>query len=188
MDTALFHAINGLAGHVDLIDDIAEFVSRDVPFLLIAVLALLWFWPGPRPDRDTRQWGAIAAVLATSIALAVNQIVIRLWDRPRPFATHPATLLLPASHDPSFPSDHATFGFAIAVALLVTVRRIGLVALVLAALLAVARVYTGEHYVSDVAAGALIGIVAALLCVRVAPSLALLLDPLLRLGRRLHLA
>jgi len=82
------------------------------------------------------------------VALGLNQVIIHLWDRPdRSRCTlRPAS---PTSSDPSFPSDHATFGFAIAMTSSSAPdgsacrpsswRPPSLL-----------RVYTGEHYVSDV--------------------------------------
>ena len=105
-----------------------------------------------------------------------------------PFAVQAATLLLPPSHDPSFPSDHATFAFAIAVGLFLVSKRVGVLALILAALIGLARVYTGEHYVSDVIGGALIGSGAMLAAARARRVLEPLLASALRLARSLHLA
>jgi undecaprenyl-diphosphatase len=187
-DGALFQAVNGLAGHVDVIDDVVEAASRDVPLLLIGLLFVAWFWPGDMITRGQRQLGAIAATIAATVALGVNQVIIRLWDRPRPFVSHHATLLLAPSHDPSFPSDHATFGFAIAVALAIAAWRIGVIALVLAALMAFARVYTGEHYVTDVLGGLLVGATFAVLATLLVGRMMWLIEPLLRLARRFHLA
>jgi len=188
MDNALFSAINGLAGHVDGIDDIFELIGQLTPYVLVALLLTMWFWPAGRATRDRYQWGAIAATLGASLALALNQVIIRLWARPRPFVARHATLLLAPSRDPSFPSDHATFGFAVAVAIVCVSRRFGLPALLMAALLAFSRVYTGEHYPGDVLAGALIGgtVTCGVLALR--PLLLPRLDPLLRFGRRVHLA
>jgi len=86
-------------------------------------------------------------------------------ERPRPYVTHPhaAHLFIPVSHDFSFPSDHATAAFAIAVALLLRHRRAGILALAMAAVLSLARVAVGTHYPSDVLAGAALGAAAALL-------------------------
>ncbi len=187
-DIRLFEAVNGLAGHFDSIDDFFQNVSRLVPLLLIALLVVAWFWPAPREVRTRRQLGGIAATIAACLALGVNQIIIRLWDRPRPFVSHHAILLLAPSHDPSFPSDHATFGAAVAVALALAARRIGLVAIVMAVLLAFARVYTGEHYVSDVVAGVIIGGACAVVVTLFVGRIAWLLDPPMRLARRIHLA
>ena len=187
-DGALFLVINGWAGHVDAIDDPMEAISRFVPFLLIGLLFVAWFWPGDTMTRGQRQVGAIAAAIAAPLAMGVNQVIIRLWDRPRPFVSHHATMLLAPSHDPSFPSDHATFGFAIAVALAIAAWRIGVVALVLAALMAFARVYTGEHYVTDVLGGLLVGGTFAVLATLLVGRMMWLIEPPLRLARRYHLA
>lgn len=67
----------------------------------------------------------------------------------------------------SFPSDHAVLYFFLAAALFLISRRIGFF-LFLHALLGIsmARIYSGLHYPSDIAAGALIGIVLALVLVR----------------------
>ena len=81
-------------------------------------------------------------------------------DRARPYVTHPAQthLLIARSHDPSFPSDHATGAFALAFGIWLYDRTVGTVLLVLAAVLAFARVYVGTHYPGDVIAGALMGV------------------------------
>ena len=97
-------------------------------------------------------------------------------------------LFTPPSHDASFPSDHATAAFAIAVAVFCFHRRIGAVFLVAAAAIAVSRVLLGMHYPTDVLAGALTGTTAALvvctpgrpILVRVTALGARLTDPLLQ--------
>ncbi len=188
MDASLYTAVNGLAGHITTIDQAFAVISKAGPYFLIAFLAGLWFWPGVRALRDRLQRGVIVAVIGATLALGVNQIIIRLWDRPRPFVLHPAQLLLPPSGDPSFPSDHATFAFAVAFAIFIASRRAGILALLVAAAIAFSRVYTGEHYVTDVFAGALVGILSAAVANRLRPILSPLIDPPLRLARRLHLA
>ncbi|HET7036971.1 MAG TPA: phosphatase PAP2 family protein [Thermomicrobiaceae bacterium] len=186
MDGSLYTAINGLAGHIDAVDDFMAFISSYGQYLMLLVLVLLWFWP--RLDRSRRQWSVITAAVAALLALATDQVISHLWERPRPFIAHAHLLLLAPSTDPSFPSDHAAGAFAIAVALVLFWRRIGWLMVFFAALIAFSRVYTGEHYVSDVLAGALIGTLAALIVYFARPLLAPLLEPPLRLARRCHLA
>ena len=188
MDVVLFHDINGLARYGDRANDFFEFFAQYGPFVFVGLLLLVWFWPGQRAVRNLRQWAVINATIAAAVALGVNQIIIRLWARPRPFADHHAIMLLTPSHDPSFPSDHSTFAFAVAVALFLAMRRIGVVGLLLAALIAFARVYTGEHYVSDVVAGAIVGGTVALIVNWARPLVMPVLNPPLKLARRLHLA
>ncbi len=188
MDYQVFHAINQLAGRFDGIDDTFELISRFAPFVLVAMLLGMWFWPGSRAVRDRRQWACIVATAAAALALGFNQIVIRLWERPRPFTDHQVVLLLKPSPDPSFPSDHATFVFAVAVALFLGSRRVGFVALGIAAMVGFSRVYAGEHYLSDVLAGAVIGSVFAYALFQLRPFAEPVLDPALRIARRIRLA
>ncbi|MCL4368545.1 MAG: phosphatase PAP2 family protein [Actinobacteria bacterium] len=188
MDSAAYQAINGLAGHNRLVDDLFVTLARFGPFAFVFVCALLWFWPGDRAERERRQLVGFLAAVSVLVALGVNQVIGRWWYRPRPFIGHTATLLLPGSRDASFPSDHAAFAFAAAVTLLMFSRRLGGAALLFAGLVAFARVYVGEHYVTDVVGGALVGSVVSLGLWSLRGSAALLLAPLLRVARRLRLA
>ena len=106
-----------------------------------------------------------AAGFSALAALAAGSAIAHLWDRMRPYEAHPshAHLFLTPSPDPSFPSDHATAAFALAVAIVLRHRAAGIAALVLAALVAVSRVALGTHYPSDVLGGAALGAAAALL-------------------------
>jgi undecaprenyl-diphosphatase len=108
--------------------------------------------------------GVIAAGFSALLALGIAHLIVDLWARPRPYIAHAADahLFIPPSPDPSFPSDHATAAFAIAVALLLRHRKAGLVALVFATVVSLARVAVGTHYPGDVLAGAAVGAFAAL--------------------------
>jgi len=188
VDHDLFAAINGLAGRERLVDVLAVALSRFGPYLLDIALALVWFFRTTAAERERRQRLVLLALIAAAGSLLVNQIIILIWSRPRPFAVQAATLLLRPSHDPSFPSDHATFAFAIAVGLFLVSKRVGVPALILAALIGFARVYAGEHYVTDVIGGALIGTLATVGVARVKYALEPFLAVVLRLTRRLHLS
>ena len=63
----------------------------------------------------------------------------------------------------SFPSRHVFSGFLIGSALLPTVPTLGALVLLLSSALGVARVLLGIHFLRDVVAGALLGILSALL-------------------------
>lgn len=188
MDGWLYEKINGLAGHHRYLDGLMSAVARFGPFLLAAWCLVLWFEPGTREERTLKQKAAVIAAAATLLALGVNQVVIRIWQRPRPYTAHPATLLLHATRDPSFPSDHAAMSFAIATVLVLMSWRIGVWALLFAALAAVSRVYVGEHYVTDVLGGAAVGVAAGAALYALRRYADPLLDPLLRALRRVRLA
>ena len=164
VDFDLYQQINGFSLHHDWFEDLNSFLAMQGHLFFIALLAALFLGRGKFASRRARH-GVIAAGLAAALALAVAHGITMLWERPRPYIAHPndAHLFIPASSDSSFPSDHATAAFAIAVSLFLRGPRVGLVAIAMAAGLAFSRVAVGIHYPSDVVAGAMIGTAVALL-------------------------
>jgi undecaprenyl-diphosphatase len=163
IDFHLYKLLNGYAFHHDAFEDPLRFAALQAQFFFAGLLAVVFLMRGKWRSVSGRH-GAVAAGFSALLALGVAQVISHLWERPRPYVGHAdAHLFIPASHDPSFPSDHATAAFAIAVALLLRNRRVGIPALVVAVVLSVARVAVGTHYPGDVAAGAVIGTAAALL-------------------------
>lgn len=164
MDWSLLHALNGFLFHHDAVEDPLLFYVNASEALFAATLAILFL--AARGDRHAG-WrrAAFAAVLSAALALAVGQAIADLVDRVRPFVADPHGVHLFAAHaaNASFPSDHATASFAIAVAILLRRRGWGIFALVAAAVLSVGRVAVGYHYPSDVLGGAALGSAAALI-------------------------
>ncbi|HST26492.1 MAG TPA: phosphatase PAP2 family protein [Gaiellaceae bacterium] len=99
----------------------------------------------------------VADLLSTGIKAAV--------DRRRPHLPHP---LVKLPTDGSFPSGHASVAFACAVMLALTVPRLAIPVLVLAAAIAYSRLYLGVHYPLDVLGGAALGTVVAIALRRLA--------------------
>lgn len=119
--------------------------------------------------RSARKLAAAGwACAAVLVAVAVNQPIGRLFGEARPYAAHPTLLVLAGrTSDFSFPSDHAVMAGTVAGALLLVSRRLGVLAVGAALLMAFARVYIAAHYPWDVAAGLLLGAAVALLGWRV---------------------
>ena len=178
----------GVATRDWLEDPSTVLAALAVPLYALATIAL---WFVARPYRSTR-WkrASVSALTAAALALAVNQAIAHVWERPRPYVTHGLSthLLSASSPDPSFPSDHAAAAFAIAFAVLAFSRAAGLGFLAAATLIALSRIALGLHYPSDVLAGALVGWMAATVVVHVGAPwigravalLSRLSDPLLR--------
>lgn len=181
MDYRAYHAINQLVyHHASLGRDFNLLETWAVPALAIATFAL---WLLARPGAGSKWKLASACALASAgLAMLINQGIAQLWHRARPFATHPSAHVWGSrSHDPSFPSDHASAAFGIAFAVFFFDRLVGGIFLGAATLIGVGRVFVGAHYPADVLAGCLVGLGAAVLVVRLARPL---VDRLVRLVER----
>jgi undecaprenyl-diphosphatase len=174
MDYRLEQWINGPAGDHASLDWIMRHISTWSEPAFIALI-VVWFLIGWLKGLPRDRQGAITAAIAAGGALLVNLVIHSIWDRPRPFVAHPNTVHVLLSHvaDASFPSDHASPSFAIAVALLFVHRRLGWLAVLGAVALGYARIYCGDHYPGDILAGAIVGTaVASLLSVWLAGFMA----------------
>jgi undecaprenyl-diphosphatase len=162
VDFDLYEHLNGLAFRHHALEAGFHFFGQDGQILFLVLLTALFFARGKWRSCNGRH-GVAAAGFSMLLALGAAQVIASLWDRPRPYEAHPegAHLLLSRSPDPSFPSDHATAAYAIAVAILLRHRKGGVLALIFATLIAVSRVALGTHYPSDILGGAVLGALSA---------------------------
>jgi undecaprenyl-diphosphatase len=153
-DVPLFFALNAYAGRVPWLDGLARLLIND--YLVPTALALLawWMWWSGDP---VQQAAVLRAALAVPLSGALLEAMSVVYFRPRPFTDYDVHLLFYHPADSSFPSNAATVAWVIAVSLGMANRRIGWVAMGLAAGISLARVYGGVHYPLDVVAGALLG-------------------------------
>ena len=115
----------------------------------------------------TRKTG-YAAVLSLIFGVIVTNLLLKnIVARPRPFAEIEALIpLIAKPTDFSFPSGHTTASFAVALVMLrMLPKKIGILAVVLAALVAFSRLYLGVHYPTDVLAGFVVALVGSSLAV-----------------------
>ncbi len=161
IDAALTHAINGLAGQSSTLDLLMIWFSNVGVYLMVLAVVTQW-WRGP--ERAHIRHIVVAAGFSFLLGLGLNQLILLVVHRVRPYDGGVTNLLIERSADFSFPSDHATAAFAIAAAFLLHAsRRAGFAFQVAACLIAFSRIYIGTHYASDVLGGALTGVVAALM-------------------------
>ena len=162
LDIAVTGAINSLAGLSGALDALMISVTYfGVPSMVLWVASQWWFGAGV---RSYRRHTVISAGLAFLLGLLINQIILLFVHRMRPYDAGLTSLLIPSTTDPSFPSDHATASFAIAVTFLLKgMRRTGLWLALVAVVVCFSRIYVGTHYLTDVLGGMLTACIACAL-------------------------
>jgi membrane-associated phospholipid phosphatase len=162
VDFRVFEAINDFASQHTWVAHAADDFETVGVVVFAAAVVLLWFAARPGEDRVWKV-AALAGTLSAFVALLGNRIIAAVWDRPRPYESHSGVYHLGSSHDPSFPSDHASAAFGIAFAIYIVDRRVGRFFVGFAVLIALGRLLIGAHYPGDVLAGVGIGALAAVL-------------------------
>lgn len=185
-DLALFHSINNMAGSNPALDAVMAAIAKQGPAVYALILLWLWFGRVKGGDLAANRKAVIYAVCSAFLGLGINQIIGHIWFRPRPYAENAVHLLLDRSPDPSFPSDHATGGFALASMLFSANGKAGLLSLTFAALLAFSRVYTGAHYPLDVLGGAVTGLTSTVIITLLRRKLEPLADSILAGWQRIQ--
>ena len=164
MDWRIYKAIYDVSLHHHWVGTLFSDIEKASIPLMIVITGVLWFLSRPGGDRKWKL-ACGSAYLSAAIGYAVAFAIHHVWARPRPYMTHHIAHPWSNATDASFPSDHSTVSFAIAFAVVMFDPVAGAVFLVIAAIIAVGRLFIGAHYPSDVLVGFAIGGVVALVVV-----------------------
>lgn len=149
LDYAIFKAINDLAGN-SIMDHGAVLITN-FGIYLIGLIGLFF----------CRKKTVGNAVVAVTVVFILDFVFKLFYFRERPFALHDVNLLVDHIPSASFPSRHSSLSFAAAYSFFLDNKKIGIITLSLAGLVALSRVYVGVHYVSDIIVGAVFGMTGA---------------------------
>jgi undecaprenyl-diphosphatase len=165
----LFYMINGMDNNV--FDFIMPLITNFGSIIAwVVICGLLFVFGGVKGKKV-----AVIGLLALFVSNAIVYLLKFIIAEPRPFLTLPnVDLLVYENGSYSFPSGHTASSFAAAVVIGLKYKfnfrgkSYGLIypLLAFAGVVGFSRIYVGVHYPLDVAFGALIGILSALIVLK----------------------
>jgi undecaprenyl-diphosphatase len=138
---------------------IITFLASFLIWFMLAGLIILWLING-RVKKEQ----AIHAFAAALLAWIIAQMLKSLLPSVRPFLVNTELPLTYTLHfDNAFPSSHAAVAFGLATTLWLHNKKLGIVYIALAILIAIGRVFANVHYILDVVVGGMIGTMVAVI-------------------------
>lgn len=136
-----------------------EFAASILIWIMFAGLFLLWVIDG-KIKKET----ALHALLAVFLSWTFANIFKEIVPTPRPFHINdlPTYVIIPPNNS-AFPSSHTAFAFSMAVTIWLHNKKWGLVYLILALCVGLARILANVHFPLDILGGALLGTITSLL-------------------------
>lgn len=129
------------------------FIASILIWFLYAGLVVLWVIDG-KIKKEQVIHALIASLISWFLTLAIKHIFPTL----RPFEINGmgAGVIIPPS-DGAFPSTHTAAAFSLAITIFLHDRKVGIIFLILALSVGIARVFANVHYPIDILGGALAG-------------------------------
>ena len=140
--------------HRKVLKDLIEILYTALPFVMVVIYPVIIIINGIRGF----DYKFALSILVPGITLAGVYFMRRLINRQRPYEKFETnSLIAKAKKGQSFPSNHSACGFVIAMAGFTVSPLLGFLLLAVAALIALTRIFSGVHFISDVLAGTFIG-------------------------------
>jgi membrane-associated phospholipid phosphatase len=154
IDGGWYRDVTDFARHTPWLHPIMTAYTTLGILALCALVTLAW-WIARRGDLAAMAavaWTGCATVIAIAASAALKQAFTE--TRPCLAIAHVTTVQpCPGPTDYSFPSNHTTIAVALAVGVWLVNRRLGVIAVIAALTEGFSRIYLGQHYPHDVAAG-----------------------------------
>ena len=141
-----FLSLNAGAQAPAFVLTIARMLANWSIYLAMVLMIHAWVRRG-----SAMRFALLDATCAALIGLGIAQGITAIWYHPRPFEIGLGRQLLDHAAEASFPSDHATLMFSLAIPLLCRAgsRRWGMALLLLGFAVAWSRIYLGVHFPLD---------------------------------------
>jgi membrane-associated phospholipid phosphatase len=164
MNNQIFFLFYNLAHQSVFGDKLIVFFAQTFPYLVILLAAIFLFFhheifSAEKPFKALRQkWREIVLVFFSgALAWCLAQVLKFLVHTPRPFEALSNVHNLINETGYSFPSGHATFFMALALAIFFSHKKAGYRFMFFALLIGLARIIAGIHFPVDILGGFVLG-------------------------------
>ena len=168
MNNQIFFFFYNLAHEYLFLDKLIVFVAHIFPYIVILLAVIFLFFhheilPSKNPFKIFAQkWKEIVLVFFSGIfAWCLSYVLKFIFCAERPFLKLQNIVPLLDKTDYSFPSGHATFFMALALAIFFSHKKAGYVFIFFALLIGIARIIAGVHFPADILGGFILGILTA---------------------------
>lgn len=160
IQTIDFQILDWIQAHLknEVLDGIMPIITAlgngGIFWILLGVICLVF--------AKSRKMGA-QMLLAMALGFVIGNLGLKIMiARQRPYTFNESILLLiKEPSDFSFPSGHTLASFAAAITIFFYEKKIGMAALILAALIAFSRLYLYVHFPSDILGGLILAVFVA---------------------------
>ncbi len=143
-------------GWLDIIMPMISMLGAFGAAWIIMALGSLFF-------KKTKEFGKTLTFTLLFDLIPCNFTFKPIVNRVRPYDLNTTIqIIVPPEIDPSFPSGHTFFAFSAATICFIYNKKLGVCMYILAALIAFSRLYLYVHFPTDVAFGAVLGILSSI--------------------------
>lgn len=147
---AVFSFFNAAPDASPLSITLAIIIAKYLVYLFPLSLLFYWLW-GNEPHLHQQRTFVCKTVVAIAVALFISWLIGVIAPHDRPFVMKVGSSFLEHEPTPSFPSNHGTFIFVVALGYLCWhhCKRMGYLMLGLSLVIAWSRIYLGVHWPID---------------------------------------
>lgn len=169
LNNQIFFTLYDLSHKNVFLDKIIIFTADKLPYLVVVAAVIFLLYHHEVFSKDpfkaiAQKWKEIVLVFFSGVtAWCFSYLLKYLIHTPRPFDKFSQVVSLFPEHGFAFPSGHATFYMALAIAIFFSHRKAGYYFIFLALMIGVARIIAGVHFPIDILGGFILGALIALI-------------------------
>ncbi len=156
----IFYFLNNFAFQNTYLDLFFIFIAKYLIFILIIIFLIFFgklIWQDKKIEIKEFLIYFTGSISAWFFVKILKQFIVA--ERPFSILENIKPLIERTDIYNSFPSGHSAFSYALAISIFFYNKKLGIISIFLATLIALGRVFTGIHFPLDIFIGFLVGII-----------------------------